>query len=205
MKGKSTSPKRGRPRQFDVDAALDQAMRVFWQKGYLGASLSDLTAAMGINRPSLYSAFGDKESLFRQAMDRYRQGPAAFLNEALNEPTARGVAERMMRGVVCVGTDTCNPRGCMWIHGTLSAGDPDDPLRKELVALRLSSETALRKRFAKAVAEGDLPSDADPATLARYVASVNFGLSVQAATGATRVQLLKVIEAALAAFPNAKT
>src|SRR5439155_18551737 len=88
----------GQPRSFDLDKALDAALQVFWRKGYEGASLSDLTQAMGINRPSLYAAFGDKETLFRKALDRYAEGPAAYVGEALKRPTARTVTEKLLRG-----------------------------------------------------------------------------------------------------------
>jgi AcrR family transcriptional regulator len=192
----------GRPRVFDTDEALDRAMHVFWRKGYLGTSLSDLTEAMGINRPSLYAAFGNKESLFRKALDRYADGPSAYLREALQEPTARLVAERMMRGAVELGTSLDNPPGCLWVHGTLSCGDPADPVAQELSARRASGEANLRKRFKRAIAEGDLPADADAAALARYVVTVNCGLSIQAATGASRPELLRVIKTALQAWPT---
>src|SRR5713226_3358653 len=98
MKPDKSARSKGRPRAFDVDRALDRALHVFWQKGYEGASLSDLTKAMGINRPSLYAAFGDKEALFRKALDRYADGPASYVGEALKEPTGRAVAERLLRG-----------------------------------------------------------------------------------------------------------
>ena len=88
---------RGRPRSFDKERALDAALRVFWEKGYEGASLSDLTEAMGINRPSAYAAFGDKEALFRQVLERYENGPLAYMTAALNEPTARAAIARMTR------------------------------------------------------------------------------------------------------------
>src|SRR5207249_2480008 len=94
MKSGPTTARRGRPRTFDPNLALDRALEVFWRKGYEGASLSDLTKATGINRPSLYAAFGNKENLFRLALDRYIAGPIAYFREALAEPTAREVAER---------------------------------------------------------------------------------------------------------------
>src|SRR5437868_11051069 len=98
---------RGRPREFDADQALDRAVKVFWRKGYEGATLPDLTGAMGINRPSLYAAFGNKQSLFRKAMERYEQGPAAYVRRALEEPTARRVAERVLHG----GIEMISKRG----------------------------------------------------------------------------------------------
>src|SRR5579863_2273019 len=112
----------GRPRAFDIDKALDRAMKVFWRKGYEGASLPDLTKAMGINRPSLYAAFGNKEALFRKAIDRYTQGPASHVREALNEPTARRVVERLFRGTINLITGSRNPRGCVLVQSALACG-----------------------------------------------------------------------------------
>src|SRR2546423_6942052 len=124
MKRKSPAAARiGRPRGFDPDKALDRALQVFWRKGYEGASLSDLTGAMGINRPSLYAAFGNKEALFRRALDRYAAGPAAYAREALNEPTARAVAERLLGGAVDLLSDPRNPRGCLVVQGALACGE----------------------------------------------------------------------------------
>src|SRR5216684_8683324 len=91
-----TAAKMGRPRGFAEDAALEAAMRVFWEKGYEGATLADLTEAMGINRSSLYASFGDKEALFRMAMARYAEGPAAYMKKALQEPTVRSVVEALL-------------------------------------------------------------------------------------------------------------
>ncbi len=190
----------GRPRAFDVEKALHRAMEVFWRKGYLGTSLSDLTDAIGVNRPSLYAAFGNKESLFRKALEHYAKGPSSYLSEALQEPTARAVVERLLHGVVDLLTDPKTPTTCLWVHGALSCGD--DPLRKEFAAQRAAGHAELRRRFKRAVAEGDLPPDSDTDTLARYVQTVNFGLTVQASTGATRSELLRIVETALKAWPR---
>src|SRR5579862_7020387 len=113
MKRQKVTSTIGRPRAFDLEKALDRAMQVFWRKGYLGTSLSDLTEAMGINRPSLYAAFGNKESLFRKALEHYSKGPSAYLNDALREPNARAVVERLLRGVVDLLTNPHTPTTCM--------------------------------------------------------------------------------------------
>src|SRR6516164_6356596 len=149
----------GRPREFDVDQALDRALKVFWRKGYEGSTLPDLTKAMRINRPSLYAAFGSKEELFRKALDRYAEGPAGYIREALNEPTARAVAERLLHGTIDMVTDRRHPRGCLIVQGALACGEAADSIRKELVSRRLASEAAIRERFERAVSEGDLRAD----------------------------------------------
>lgn len=191
----------GRPRAFDLDQALDRALKVFWRKGYEGASLSDLTKAIGINRPSLYAAFGNKEALFRKVLQRYAEGPAAYVRQALNEPTARAVAERLLTGAVGLLTDPGNPRGCLMVQGALACGTEAESMRRELVARRMASEGALRQRFERALADGDLPADANAADLARYVVTVIQGMAVQAAGGASRKELRRVAEMALRAWP----
>src|SRR5687768_6284787 len=117
MKVSYETPRRGRPRNFDPDEVLDRAMRVFWRKGYAATSLSDLTAATGINRASLYATFGNKESLFQRALDRYTQGPFSYFRGALEAPTAREVVERLLQGSVNVATDPRYPPGCLWVRG----------------------------------------------------------------------------------------
>src|SRR5580704_14971210 len=134
----------GRPRAFDTDEALDQAMHLFWRKGFLGTSLSDLTEAMGINRPSLYAAFGNKEALFRKVVDRYSQGPAGYAEEALEEPTARGVVERFLRGAVDLNTThPLSPGGCLMVQSALACGAEAEPIRRELVSRRRAGEATL--------------------------------------------------------------
>src|ERR1700720_3226953 len=187
----------GRPRSFDTDAALDRALRVFWRKGYEGATLSDLTEAMGVNRPSLYAAFGDKEALFRKALDRYLNGPAAYTQEALKEPTAHAVVERLLWGAADLNTAPRNPGGCLTVQGALACGEAADSIRQELAAYRAAGEAALRRRFRRAKSEGDLPATVNPTDLARYVATIVYGMAVQAAGGASRDQLQHVVEMAL--------
>jgi AcrR family transcriptional regulator len=193
---------RGRPRSFDKDRALDAALRVFWEKGYEGASLSDLTEAMGINRPSLYAAFGDKEALFRQVLERYEQGPVAYMLEALAEPTARGAIERLLKGTVAALSRPQSPHGCLYVQGALACGDESSAMRKELASRRSAGEIALRKRLKKAKDEGELPATADPADLSRFYMAVMHGMAVQAAGGANRAALESVAETALRAWPE---
>ena len=176
-------------------------MRLFWLKGYLGTSISDLTKALGINRASLYAAFGSKENLFRKVLDRYGQGPSAFAGSAVDEPTAYRVVEAILRGVVEMTTGSDNPRGCLWVRGLLSSGAGDHAMRRELLARRKIDEAALVKRFKRAVAEGDLSRDSDPASLAQYVTTVNFGLAVQAVKGSSRAELSRVVDAVLRSWP----
>lgn len=198
---KSATPK-GRPREFDTEEALDKALHVFWRKGYEGTSLSDLTDAMGISRPSLYAAFGNKEELFRRALDRYAEhGPGTIQREALNEPTARRVVERLLRGVAEALTDPVNPPGCLAVQGALSCGDAAQSIKEELCGRRAASEAALAARFEQARNDGDLGKAVDPAALARFMVTITQGMSVQAAGGATRADLLAVADMALLAWP----
>jgi AcrR family transcriptional regulator len=191
----------GRTRQFDADEALGRALEVFWARGYEGATLDELTAAMGINRPSLYAAFGNKEQLFRKALDRYQTGPQSFLTEALKRPTARAAVEAVFDGFVKMQRDRVESRGCMIVSGALACGEEAEPVRRELARLRQAAVSALRDRFERAMREGDLPGTTDCATLARYVATVLNGLAVQAASGATEKDLRQVAAVAMRAWP----
>ncbi len=189
----------GRPRSFDADTALEAALRVFWKKGYEGASLPDLTAAMGINRPSLYAAFGNKEELFRKALERYAARACGYVTEALARPTAHEVAVAFLRGVAAAQTNG-GPKGCLMVQGALTCSDAAEPIRQELAERRKATEGRLRERFERAAAEGDLPVGQDPAVLARYLTTVSQGMAVQASGGATCDQLMTVADVALAAW-----
>ena len=193
---------KGRPREFDCGEALDKALHVFWSRGYEGTSLTDLTEAMGISRPSLYAAFGNKEELFRRALDRYMEvAPGQIHRRALAEPTARAVVERLLNGMAEALTDPKHPPGCLAVQGALSCGEAAESVKKALAARRAAGQAALCERFERAKTEGDLAPDSEPAALARYVATVTQGMSVQAAGGAKRAELLEVAAMALKAWP----
>lgn len=192
----------GRPRQFDAEDALGRAMEVFWRLGYEGATIPELTRAMGINRPSLYAAFGDKEALFRKVLDRYIEGPAGHIAEALAEPTARAVAERLMNGTAELLSDPERPSGCLIVQGALACGEGAESVRRELATRREAGVDLIRARLERARGAGDLPADADCAALARFLATVTHGMSVQAAGGATREELQGVVRVALRAWPT---
>ena len=202
MKLEMPEIQRGRPRAFDPDAALERAMHVFWAKGYEGASLSNLTRAMRINRPSLYAAFGNKEQLFRKVLDRYVDGPLAYFGKALAATTARDVIEQIFFGAARMASDPRLPAGCLMVQGALACGDAAGSVRKEVAGRRGASEVVLRRRLQRAKREGDLPQDADPAELARYVMTVLQGMAVQGADGATPDQLRRVAQVALRAWPK---
>ena len=154
-----------------------------------------------INRPSLYAAFGNKEELFRKALDHYQTGPLSFLAEAVEKPTAREVVEAIFAGFVRMQRDRSGSRGCMIVSGALACGEEAEPVRRELARLRQATVAALRERFERAVREADLSGGTDCATLARYVATVLNGLAVQAASGATETELRRVAAMAMQAWP----
>jgi AcrR family transcriptional regulator len=194
-------PRLGRPRAFSREQALDAAMRVFWQHGYEGASLTALTAAMGINRPSLYAAFGDKAELFREAVARYGVGPGRYVRRALGQPTARLVAETLLRGAVAAATDEDSPHGCLWVQGALVAGAEAEPIRLEMATLRDGGTAQIEERLERARRDGDLPEQTNVPALTLFLVSVMNGIAVQAAGGKRREALNRVVDLALSAWP----
>lgn len=193
---------RGRPRVFDMDEALDKALKIFWERGYEGASLAELTETLGINKPSLYAAFGNKEELFYKALLKYATGPVAFVKDVINEPTAYKVAEAFLVKAAEFLTDPQHPKGCMIVQGALSSGESAEIVRNVLIKYRASYESLLAERFTKAKQEGDLSSDADPRNLAKYLATLHQGMSVQATSGASREELLEMGNLALKVWPK---
>ena len=192
----------GRPRAFDPDTALDRALEVFWRQGYEGTALSDLTEAMGMNRPSIYSAFGNKEELFGKVLDRYIDGPGGFAEQALDLPRARDVVERLVYGAIDLTAGPGTPRGCLCVKTAQACGPDSEAVRRQAISHRMAGQAALRRRFEHARSTGDLPADCDPGDLARLVATLTDGIAVQAAGGAAREELRRAAETMLRAWPT---
>ena len=202
METLALAPVRGRPREFCPDAALAAALGVFWAKGYEGASMAELTAAMGITKPSLYAAFGNKEQLFHKALDLYENEKLAYTREALRQPTARAVAEYFMRGAIAAQTSSCDPKGCLGVIGATACGAEAESIKAEVIKRRASSSAALLDRFRRAQADGDLPDQVKPEALTQYLYALMQGMAVQAGAGATRADLEGVLETSLLAWPG---
>jgi AcrR family transcriptional regulator len=192
----------GRPREFDAEKALDKALDVFWRNGYEGASISELTHAMGISPPSLYAAFGNKEKLFRSALDRYAEVRKQLWQELMKEPTARAMMARLFERVIDFYAEEGNPNCCMLVKGTMSSGDCGELLAQHLSAKRAESETMIVERFRQAKANNELPDDIDPEDLARYYMTVLEGMSVRAAGGADRKELRNIADLAMRGWPG---
>jgi AcrR family transcriptional regulator len=192
---------RGRPREFDADVALAAALRVFWTKGYEGASLTDLTGAMCITRPSLYAAFGNKEALFKQALDLYEAEKQAYVAAALQAPSARNVAENLLHGAI--GTVTGGEcRGCMGVIAAVACQSAEPSIRADVARRSESSRRAMIERMQRAIDEGDFAVPTDAEGITRYLMAVLQGMAVQAGEGANREQLQQVAQATLAAWPS---
>jgi AcrR family transcriptional regulator len=195
---------RGRPRAIDRDEALETALQLFWRHGYEGTSVADLTAAMGVTPPSLYTAFGSKERLYQEALDRYGASYGSFAARALvEEPTARQAVERILQESVAVYSEGPAPRGCMLASGAMSCAPEHALVVADLSRRRLATITAIKARFDRAVIEGELASSTDTEALAAFYAAVVQGLSIQARDGVGRDVLEAIAATALSAWPGA--
>ncbi|WP_347302235.1 TetR/AcrR family transcriptional regulator [Croceibacterium sp. TMG7-5b_MA50] len=191
---------RGRPREFDTDEALAAALRVFWSKGYDAASLTDLTEAMGITRPSLYAAFGNKEALFKQALDLYEAEKMAYVHAALEAPTARAVAERLLRGNIANITSDCP--GCLGVIATMTCNGDGAGIRDHIQCRAESSRQAIVARMQRGIDEGDFTVPIEAEAITRYLSAVFQGIAMQASQGVPREDLEKVADATLALWPG---
>jgi len=196
---------RGRPRTFDIDLALDRAVEVFWKHGFQDASMHELTEAMGLSKPSLYAAFGDKEALYLKTLERY----VALLVErhaaALDgEADGKRAVEGFLRSLALMLADPSLPGGCFIINGTADCGGSTIPASVEL-ALRAAlqgSEMMVLERLRRAQRDGDLAPDAQPEALAAMFGSLIAGLAVMAKSGVTVAKLNTVVDAVMAVWPE---
>ncbi|WP_186436896.1 TetR/AcrR family transcriptional regulator [Vreelandella titanicae] len=195
-------PMRGRPRQFDADKALTAAMRVFWEHGYAGASISTLIKAMGLSRASLYATFGDKEELFRKVMELYEKEKTAYMLDALDQPTARGVAKQLFRGTLALQIDTSNPKGSMGIVHSVSHAPGDEAIRTFVMERGNFWREKLIERIIAAQRQGDFAPDIDARSLALSLKAASDGLLVAASTGASETELRGIVSIFLSMWPG---
>lgn len=201
MKSNSGNKVIGRPREFDKEKALNAAMRVFWEKGFDGTSLADLDKAMGINRPSMYAAFGNKEELFLQALKAYGQARGEFVHGCLTESSAREGMDRLLRHRVAEFTDPKNPGGCFGNQASLGGCSVSGELQKLLNEMHLGMERAFKKRFDQAIEDGELAAEVPTANLARYYAVFLKGLALYAKAGGSKNELTEVVNTVMERWP----
>ena len=192
----------GRHREFDVEKVLDSALCLFWRKGYEGTSYADLTEAAGVERPALYSAFGNKEALFRKALDRYSERYLDYLPVALKLPTSREVAAHILYKAIELNTRFPDHTGCLGINGAMAGSDETEPVRQALIDFRAAGQADIQERFERAKAEGDLPETASPETLAAFILAMTHGMAVQAKAGFSREMLNAIADQALSTWPT---
>lgn len=179
-------------------------MLLFWRKGYDGASMSDLTAAIGVTKPSLYAAFGNKEQLFRKVLDRYDQRTAGFLSDSIRAATAREVAAGLLRGAAEFHASPANPPGCLMVQSALVGSVASASARRETRSRRNRLREAIQERLERVLHGEDLPCGAEPAALARYLVAVMRGMAVEAASGAGAAELHEIVDVALMSWPASK-
>jgi AcrR family transcriptional regulator len=194
---KTGNGKTGRPISFDKDAALEAAMLLFWERGYEGTSMSDLTQAMGLNPSSIYAAFGDKHALFQLAVKRYLEMRAQYAGKALEEPTLEKVVRALFDNTVAFLTTPGHPPTCMTLAGSVGCSVDASSARDMMTEIRKQNEAAMRKRFLEARKRGELSKDINVEDYTRYLSSILAGLSIQAANGSTKAELKRAAQMAL--------
>jgi AcrR family transcriptional regulator len=194
---KTGNGKTGRPISFDRDAALEAAMLLFWERGYEGTSMVDLTQAMGLNPSSIYAAFGDKQALFSLAVKRYVETRAQYATKALEEPTLKKVVRALFENTIAFLTTPGHPPTCMTLAGAAGCSVEATPARDIMTEIRKQNEAVMRERFIKARKSGEFPKDINIDDYTRYLSSIIAGLSIQAANGSTKAELKRTSQMAL--------
>lgn len=207
MKQTERAPRRkiGRPLSFDREAALHQAMLLFWRHGYESTSLSDLTAAMGVTAPSIYAAFGDKKGLFREAVGRYLSGPTTSESIIADAETALEAARGLLQSAAASFTIVDHPPGCLLATSAISCSAAAADVQRELADIRRSIEARLQSRIVRAIESGEMGAETDVDALAGHIMAVIQGMSTLARDGATREKLMRVAATALRSWPGSPT
>ena len=190
------------PRAEREQQTLDQARALFAAHGYAAVTMDQVAAAVGVTKPLLYNYFGNKEQLFHKALDLYEREKLEYMRTAVDAPTARGVAEKLLWGALEIQMSSCDPRGCLGVISTTACGAEAESIKAEVVKRRASSEQALIERFERAKAEGDLPDGLEPEALVRYLFALMQGMSVQAGSGATFEQMKQLVTTSLSVWPT---
>jgi TetR/AcrR family transcriptional regulator, copper-responsive repressor len=194
---------RGRPREFDRDQALERAMLLFWCRGYEATSISDLTAAMGITPPALYGAFGDKKSLFLEAVGRYERAAGCFAQKALTEePTAERAIRSLLLGAVEAFANPKKPKGCLVVLGATNCTVESTDIFEALAERRRGAEKFVRARIAAGQKAGELSDSADVDALTGMVTATLYGLAIKARDGAPRARLRSIVEQLMMLWPR---
>jgi AcrR family transcriptional regulator len=202
-KSTTASRSRGRPRGFDRDDVLDRAMRLFWERGYEATSVSELTEAMGITPPTLYTFFGDKKRLFLEVVNRYQSGPGCFAIKALTEePTAERSLRRLLHEAVASFTNPKGPKGCLVVLGATNCTVESRDIFKALADRRRAAETVVRERIAAGHAAGELAETADIDALTGVITATLYGLAIKARDGASRAGLREIVDQVMRAWPS---
>jgi AcrR family transcriptional regulator len=194
---KTGKGKTGRPISFDKDAALEAAMLLFWERGYEGTSMSDLTQAMGLNPSSIYAAFGDKHALFSLAVKCYMKTRAQYATKALEEPTLKEVVRALFDNTIAFLTTPSHPPTCMTLAGAVGCSLDATPARNLMTEIRKQNQVAIRERLLKARKSGELPKEINVDDYTRYLSTILAGLSIQAANGSTKEELKRTAQMAL--------
>lgn len=190
----SSPRKRGRPPAFDRETVLAAARDTFWKHGYDGSSIADLTAAMGITPQSLYAAFGSKAELYRETLEQYRRMPRAEPGNPFADRVDTVTAfERFLTNSAKIFTAPEHPKGCMISTAVLNCAEENEPIAYHVASMRLQSLVIFTARIERGIAEGDMRSDADARSLARFLGAIVQGMSVQARDGATTDELLALL------------
>jgi AcrR family transcriptional regulator len=194
---KTGNGRTGRPISFDKDAALEAAMLLFWERGYEGTSMADLTQAMGLNPSSIYAAFGDKHALFSLAAKRYMDTRSQYATKALEEPTLKRFIRALFDNTVAFLTAPGHPLTCMTLAGAVGCSADATPARDLMTAIRNQNQVAIRERLIKARKSGELSKDVNVDDYTRYLSTIIAGLSIQAANGSTKAELKRTAQMAL--------